>query len=177
MLHTTGSESITTRQPNSSSSRNSLPDTRLTEYLGPPGASRVDTEDSPSQAWLPRGGLGGRRGGQKDSLERAPSPLPSRDLCPHGGGALFPGTQQGGSRREETLTVTPTGLGASARVGLGASSSAWMGRGRKGLRVKPGVGLWGLWLRVCRQRLLGPPPHLHIAPRLLGPHPGPTLVS
>ena len=48
---------------------------------------------------------------------------------------------------------------------------------RKGLWVKPGAGLWGRWPLVCRQRLLGPPPHSHIAPCLLGPHPGPTLVS
>ena len=56
----------------------------------PSGASRVDTENSPSQEWLPRGGLGGRRGGQKCSSEQASGPLPGRDLCPHGGGALFP---------------------------------------------------------------------------------------
>ena len=97
MLQTTGSESILTQRLNSSSSRNTIPDTCLTKYLGPPGASRVDTEDLPSQAWLPRGGLGGRRGGQKGSSEWAPSPLPGRDLCPHGGGALFLGTWQGGS--------------------------------------------------------------------------------
>lgn len=34
--------------------------------------------------------------------------------------------------REGTLTITLTGPGASARVGLGASWSAWMGSGEDG---------------------------------------------
>ena len=42
--------------------------------------------------------------------------------------------------REGTLTVTLTGPGSSARVGLGASLSAWMGSGEDALVGEAGVG-------------------------------------
>ena len=80
--------------------------------------------------------------------------------------------------REGTLTVTLTGPGASARVGLEASLSAWMGSGEDALVGEAGgrgaVGALATSLQAEASRTPAPPPHCS---PLLGPHPGPTLVS